>query len=109
MAPHLHDEPYAFRLLGEGEALIEPPFAAIAEDEGLTLIVEASDGAWARISLTVHSDLEAVGLTAAVAHALAYAGIAANMVAGLHHDQIFVPWARRHDALATLAKLGEDA
>ena len=60
---------------------------------------------WARISLTVHSDLAAVGLTAAFARALADKGISANVVAGFYHDHIFVPWLRRHDALNALQEL----
>jgi hypothetical protein len=109
MAPRLHDAPYVFRLLAPAEAPPSDAFALIAEEEGRTLIVPAPGGAWARISLTVHSDLEAVGLTAALAKALAEAGISANVVAGWYHDHIFVPWARRHDALGALAKLGDDA
>jgi len=46
-----------------------------------------------------------VGLTAAVAGALAEAGIACNVVAGFHHDHLFVPWERREDALAILSDL----
>jgi len=53
----------------------------------------------------VHSSLEAVGMTAALAKALTEAGISANVVAAYHHDHIFVPWARRHDALAALEAL----
>lgn len=59
-----------------------------------------------RITLGVHSALEGVGLTAAVATALAEAGIACNMVAGFHHDHVFVPAddaARAMDILGTLA------
>jgi hypothetical protein len=91
------------------------PFALIAEDEGLTVIAPADDldaagiahdGSWARISLTVHSSLEAVGLTAAVAAALTDRGISANVVAGLMHDHVFVQWDRRRDAMAALATLG---
>jgi hypothetical protein len=40
--------------------------------------------------LTVHSSLEAVGLTAAVARKLALHGISANVVAAYYHDHIFV-------------------
>jgi hypothetical protein len=107
MAPRLHDEPYAIRLLAGGETPPAGAFALIAEDEGRTLIAAEPGGAWARISLTVHSDLAAIGLTAALSGALAGAGISANVVAGFHHDHIFVPWPRRHDALAALATLGE--
>jgi len=43
-----------------------------------------------------------VGLTAAIARVLAGKGISANVVAGFYHDHVFVPWARRDDAMAVL-------
>lgn len=42
------------------------------------------------ISLTIHSSLEAVGLTAAFSNALAHEGISCNVVAAYYHDHIFV-------------------
>lgn len=73
------------------EAAAFNPLAAIHEPEGLTLISENGDGPrFAMITLTVHSSLEAVGLTAAVSKALASEGISANMVAAFFHDHIFV-------------------
>ena len=60
---------------------------------------------WARITLSVHSSLEAVGLTARVSAALAARGISANIVAAVHHDHIFVPWQLREEALAALREL----
>ena len=42
------------------------------------------------ITLTVHSSLDAVGLTAAVANKLTEKGISANVIAAYYHDHIFV-------------------
>jgi hypothetical protein len=90
------------------------PVVTVVEAEGDTLVIareEADrlglpyDYVAARITLQVHSALEAVGLTAAVATALAEAGISANVVAGFHHDHLFVPADRATDALATLETL----
>ncbi|MEL7199646.1 MAG: ACT domain-containing protein [Pseudomonadota bacterium] len=64
---------------------------------------------FARITLQVHSDLEGVGLTAAVATGLAAEGVACNVIAGFHHDHIFVPWERRDDAMAILQKISDEA
>jgi hypothetical protein len=55
----------------------------------------------------VHSALDGVGLTAAVASVLAERGIACNVVAGFHHDHLFVPWERREEALEALASLSK--
>lgn len=116
MAPRLYPEEQAYAQLAEGRAPPEglSPFAVIFEEEGLTLVAPAAAlarhgidhiGGWARISLSVQSDLSAVGLTAAVATALTREGISANVVAGFLHDHLFVPWDRRHDAMAALAVL----
>ncbi|HWA16013.1 MAG TPA: ACT domain-containing protein, partial [Gemmatimonadales bacterium] len=43
-----------------------------------------------RIVLTVHSDLGAVGMMAAVATALAERGVPCNVFAGIYHDHLFV-------------------
>ena len=88
--------------------------AIIREDEGPTVVMRRADAdaegipydfvaAW--ITLTVHSDLAAVGLTAAFSTALAEAGISCNVLAGFHHDHLLVPADRRDDALAALADL----
>lgn len=118
MEPHLFAEPYGYVVLPTGEAMPTGlvPLATIAEQEGLTIVAaadnlaragKAAEPLWARISLTIHSDLSAVGLTAAFAAVLADRGISANVIAGFYHDHIFVPWERREDALAALIALAK--
>ncbi len=115
MEPVLFAESYGFGVVPEGQA-VSPVFAQIAETEGMTVIATTTQmraqgiesvAEWARISLTVHSDLAAVGLTAAIAAALTARGISANVVAGFYHDHIFVQWHRRADAMAALQALSD--
>lgn len=101
--PKLHPERYSFSPASL-PTLSDNQFALVREDEGLTLVQPDPAGEWARISLGAHSSLEAVGLTAVLSSRLAERGIGANIVAGLYHDHLFVPWARREDALAALTK-----
>lgn len=86
------------------------------EEEGFTIIVqkEIADKlqldysvvmSW--ITLTVHSSLEAVGLTAAFSKALSENGISCNVVAAYYHDHIFVNAKDLEKALEVLTKLSE--
>ena len=59
-------------------------------------------GPFALISLTVHSDLHAVGLLAKITNALAKEGISVNAFSAYYHDHLFVPFARKDDAMAAL-------
>jgi hypothetical protein len=88
--------------------------ASFQEDEGLSLILEqtAADKAgliyesvFRGITLTVHSSLDAIGLTAAVVGELAEHGISANVVAASYHDHIFVPRDKAEQALKLLVAL----
>ncbi|MFZ5677263.1 MAG: ACT domain-containing protein [Pseudomonadota bacterium] len=81
------------------------------EEEGVTLILARADALalgfsgdmpMRRIVLEVFSSLEGIGLTAAVAGALAAEGIACNMVAAFHHDHVFVPADMAERALTLL-------
>jgi hypothetical protein len=92
----------------------EDVVSSIREPEGVSLIVSEQRVhelglpvllrcAW--ITLTVHSDLQAVGLTASFAGALADEGIACNVVAGARHDHIFVPIATVAAAMIALNNL----
>lgn len=107
MEPVLHPEPYGFAVW-DGPLPFRP-FATVAEAEGLTVVAALAlvggGDPWARISLTVQSDLAAVGLTAAFATALGREGIRCNVIAGVHHDHLFVQWDRRFDAVAALEAL----
>ena len=101
LRPKLYPERYSFAATLDA-TLRDGQFALIREDEGLTSIQPDPEGQWARISLEVHSSLEAVGLTAELSARLTEKGISANIVAALHHDHLFVPWDRREEALAIL-------
>jgi uncharacterized protein len=90
------------------------PIGCFMEPEGLSLIIsrqvaEVQGIAYSvilqAITLNVHSSLEAVGLTAAVAGRLTQHGISANIVAAYHHDHVFVPVADAERALAILRAL----
>lgn len=107
MAPVLDTRAWFFEVVEADDAPPADAFALIREDEGTTAILagERSGTPFARITLTVHSALDGVGLTAAVAGALAEAGIACNVMAGYHHDHLFVPWVRRDEALSILQRL----
>lgn len=115
MRPVLNPGVYVFASVPPSTDLgsIEP-LATFREAEGLTVIVEEEEArrvelpalfraAW--LTLTVHSALEAVGLTAAVAAALTEAGISCNIVAAAHHDHLFVPVESAERALGALEAL----
>ena len=82
-----------------GKIDIHETILLFKEEEAYTIIIkkELADqlkleycfiAAW--ISLTIHSSLEAVGLTAAFSSGLANEGISCNVVAGFYHDHLFV-------------------
>ena len=115
MRPELHAGAWAWCALPPGASTDGvDAIATMREAEGLTVVVDealalargwpiAFRSAW--ITLTVHSDLAAVGLTAAFARALGDAGISCNVIAGVHHDHLFVPFDRAADAMAALHAL----
>ena len=116
MAPLLDPDPYVFVETPHDipADLLARAIAMLREAEGGSLILPAdaaraagfSEGpTMRRITLTVHSSLEGVGLTAAVSGALAEAGIACNVVAGARHDHLFVPAADAERALDVLERI----
>ncbi|GAA2847906.1 ACT domain-containing protein [Streptosporangium fragile] len=116
MSPYLRPGRYVFATVRGQVPDGVTPVVTVAEDEGLTLVVprEQADAAGlpydyvaAWITLRVRSALAAVGLTAAVAAELARAGVSCNVVAGFHHDHLFVPHDRAADAISALERLAE--
>lgn len=115
MEPELRRGVYAYCVVPQHTDLSAlAPVVTVAESEGLTLVLPESQAvdaglavlfraAW--ITLTVHSDLQAVGLTAAFATALGQADISCNVVAGAYHDHIFVPVEQAQSAMAALRAL----
>ena len=99
--PALNQGEYVFCSVPETASIRQEDIISyFKEKEGYTLILEKAKAeasnihysfvaAW--ITLTVHSSLEAVGLTAAFSNALAANGISCNVVAAFYHDHIFVP------------------
>ena len=59
------------------------------------------------LTVAVHSSLEAVGLTAALADVLASRGIPCNVLAGYFHDHLLVPLERVDEAVQSLESLAD--
>jgi uncharacterized protein len=118
MQPVLHDGAYAYCCIPEEQAgaHVANAIALMRESEGMTVIltVERAEElgfqihlrcAW--ITLQLHSDLAAFGLTAAFARALADANISCNVIAGCFHDHIFVPFDDKDRAFTALKRLSQ--
>ncbi|KAJ5316846.1 hypothetical protein PENANT_c016G04008 [Penicillium antarcticum] len=90
------------------------PQLLVKEDEGTTIVTTKSLAnshgftestfPCKKITLTIHSSLEAVGLIAAISNRLKDHGISANVVSGYFHDHIYVPGTRAEDAMRVLGE-----
>ncbi|XDF79887.1 ACT domain-containing protein [Aliivibrio fischeri] len=116
MKPELLTQEYVFCCVkGELKEYISlNSIGSFVEQEGLTLVLEKDvalkenipfEGVFRQITLTVHSSLDAVGLTAAVSTKLASKGISANVVAAFYHDHIFVQSSKAELALSALKEI----
>ena len=115
MMPVLNEGDYVFCSISDLNGIdINEIIASFKEIEGTTVILKkqiADDlklpysytASW--ITLTVHSSLEATGLTAAFATALADEGISCNVVAAYYHDHIFVDKKDADKAIEALTNL----
>ncbi|WP_440053083.1 ACT domain-containing protein [Pseudoalteromonas sp. T1lg65] len=118
MSPEIDTTEYVFCSLDISfqECSKYQPIATFKESEGMTLVLIRSVAdtynlpyqcVMQKITLTVHSSLEAVGLTAAFANALKEANISANVIAGFYHDHIFVPAEQSDKAMHALRTLSK--
>jgi len=117
MKPTLNEGEFIFYSLPDLSVInINDIIFSFKEKEGFTVILEKSladklnipysfVAAW--ITLTVHSSLEAVGLTAAFSKALADEQISCNVVAGFYHDHIFVAKQDAEKAMQVLQGLSQ--
>jgi hypothetical protein len=102
MKPILNNKEYVFCTLPR-ELVAErnlSPLLTFEENEGTTIIIEKKiadanalsyNGVWVLITLTVYSDLSAVGFLARITEKLARSGISVNVVSAYYHDHLFVP------------------
>jgi len=118
MQPKLHSGEFIFT---SQSSLANIPSDALIgqfnEKEGISIIMEKSKAddlglayeyiaSW--ITLTVHSSLNAVGLTAVFSTELAKHGISCNVVSGYYHDHIFVDSEDGEKAVLTLKELAKN-
>lgn len=118
MSPELIEGNYVFCTVDGALAdyIQLDPIATFREKEGLTLVLAEGaalhaqldfDCVFSLITLSVHSSLEAVGLTAAFATKLGSYGISANVIAGYYHDHIFVQKDKADEAMSALREFSE--
>ena len=117
MKPKLNEGEFVFCTLDSTQAADTlNPLCMFQETEGTTVIIprQKADAAalpysvvCAWITLTIHSSLEAVGLTAAVSKTLTEENISCNVVAAYYHDHIFVPVQDAQRAMAALERISE--
>lgn len=119
MEPQLNEGEYVFctvKILPQID--MNDIVSCFKEDEGHTLVIrkELADtlnlnyefvASW--ITLKIHSSLEAVGLTAAFSKVLTAKNISCNVIAGYHHDHIFVSVKDADNAMTELKKLSKTA
>lgn len=115
LQPKLLEDEFVFcssKTMSMHDALELEPVATYREEEGFSLVLTKRvamqagfdvSSVFKCITLTVHSSLDSVGLTAAVANRLSNHSISANVVAAYYHDHIFVPSPKAAQALQLLS------
>lgn len=111
MNPELSEDKFVFCTTKKDLDLKIIPKMIFHEKEGATFIIRKEeadkynlkyDGIWSLITLTVHSDLNAIGFLAKITEKLAKHGISVNPVSAYYHDHLFVPFDKSKEAIKVL-------
>lgn len=114
MKPELNEDKFVFCTIDKNIDMKIIPKMIFREKEGATLILRKEqadeyglkyDGVWSMITLTVHSDLSAVGFLAVITEKLAKANVSVNAVSAFYHDHLFVPFDKSKDAMKILQNI----
>ena len=116
MKPELNKDKFVFCTTNKDLNISLIPKMIFNEKEGTTFIIrkEQADknhleynGVWALITLTIHSDLNAVGFLAAITKKLAESNISVNAVSAYYHDHLFVPFEKSKQTMKLLQKISD--
>ncbi|NCC21185.1 MAG: ACT domain-containing protein [Alphaproteobacteria bacterium] len=116
MTPAMDDDTYVFCTDVERELIAAniPPLSRFEEEEGPAFIITKPEAERAgipftypcrKITLHIHSSLEAVGFLARITDALAKRGISVNPFSAYYHDHLFVPTEKAAECMDVLHAL----